>query len=68
VLCVTIDNPSFNTISSTVHQGLKEAIETADADHGVKMILIVGADANLIADANIREFGQVPQPLSLPSA
>ena len=66
VLCITIGNPPVNAISSAVRRGLKEAIEAADADGTVKAILIVGEGANFVAGADIREFGQAPQPPSLP--
>ncbi|SFM58352.1 3-hydroxyacyl-CoA dehydrogenase NAD-binding domain-containing protein [Variovorax sp. OV329] len=66
VLCITIDNPPVNAISSAVRRGLKEAVEAADADAAVKAILIVGEGANFVAGADIREFGQAPQPPSLP--
>ncbi len=66
VLCISIDNPPVNAISSAVRRGLKEAVEAADADAGVKAILIVGEGANFVAGADIREFGQAPQPPSLP--
>ncbi|MFT4266209.1 MAG: 3-hydroxyacyl-CoA dehydrogenase NAD-binding domain-containing protein [Xenophilus sp.] len=66
VLCITVDNPPVNAISSAVRRGLKEAVEAADADAGVKAILLVGEGANFVAGADIREFGQAPQPPSLP--
>ena len=66
VAVVTITNPPVNAISSAVRRGLKESVEAADADVGVKAILIVGEGANFVAGADIREFGQAPQPPSLP--
>ncbi|MEJ8825366.1 3-hydroxyacyl-CoA dehydrogenase NAD-binding domain-containing protein [Variovorax humicola] len=66
VQCITIDNPPVNAISSAVRRGLKEAVEAADVDASVKAILIVGEGANFVAGADIREFGQAPQPPSLP--
>ncbi|WP_213954867.1 3-hydroxyacyl-CoA dehydrogenase NAD-binding domain-containing protein [Variovorax sp. dw_954] len=66
VLCITIDNAPVNAISSAVRRGLKEAVEAADADAAVKAILIVGEGATFVAGADIREFGQAPQPPSLP--
>ena len=66
IAVVTIANPPVNAISSAVRRGLKEAVEAADADDGVKAILIVGEGANFVAGADIREFGQAPQPPSLP--
>jgi len=66
IACITVDNPPVNAISSAVRRGLKEAVEAADADAGVKAILLVGEGANFVAGADIREFGQAPQPPSLP--
>jgi len=66
VAVVTITNPPVNVLSTAVRRGLKEAIETADADAGVKAILIVGNGGNFVAGADIREFGQAPQPPGLP--
>ncbi|MEJ8848250.1 3-hydroxyacyl-CoA dehydrogenase NAD-binding domain-containing protein [Variovorax rhizosphaerae] len=66
VQCITIANPPVNAISSAVRRGLKAAIEAADADACVKAIVIVGEGANFVAGADIREFGQAPQPPSLP--
>ncbi|MEJ8857487.1 3-hydroxyacyl-CoA dehydrogenase NAD-binding domain-containing protein [Variovorax robiniae] len=66
VLCITIANPPVNAISSAVRRGLKAAVEAADADAGVKGIVIVGEGGNFVAGADIREFGQAPQPPSLP--
>ena len=66
VLRITIDNPPVNAISSAVRRELKAAIEAADADPAAKAILIVGEGANFVAGADIREFGQAPQPPSLP--
>lgn len=65
VLCITIDNAPVNAISSAVRRGLQVAVEAADADAAVQAIVIVGQGPNFIAGADIREFGQVPQPPSL---
>ncbi|MFP5477438.1 MAG: 3-hydroxyacyl-CoA dehydrogenase NAD-binding domain-containing protein [Gammaproteobacteria bacterium] len=66
VLQITVDNPPVNALSAAVRRGLLAAIEAADADPQVKAVLIVGHGANFIAGADIREFGQTPQPPSLP--
>ena len=66
VLCITIDNPPVNAISTAVRRGLQEAIEAADADGTAKAILIVGEGSNFVAGADIREFGKEPQPPFLP--
>ena len=64
VLEVTIDNPPVNALSVRVRRGLLAAIEAAEADVLVRVVLLVGKGANFIAGADIREFGQAP---SLPS-
>ncbi len=66
VFVVTIDNPPVNALGVDVRRGLVAAIEAAEADAGAKAVLIVGAGRNFIAGADIREFGQTPQPPSLP--
>jgi len=66
VLLVTIDNPPVNALSAAVRRGLLEAIKAAEADAAVRAVLFVGAGTQFIAGADIREFGQAPQPPSLP--
>ncbi|MDR5753360.1 MULTISPECIES: 3-hydroxyacyl-CoA dehydrogenase NAD-binding domain-containing protein [unclassified Caballeronia] len=66
VLVVTVDNPPVNALGVDVRRGLSAAIERADEDSGVQAILIVGAGRNFIGGADIREFGKLPMPPSLP--
>ena len=66
IACVRIDNPPVNALSTAVRQGLMKAIEDADANPEVHAVLIHGAGKAFIAGADIREFGQAPQPPSLP--
>ncbi|MBT2322062.1 enoyl-CoA hydratase/isomerase family protein [Variovorax paradoxus] len=66
VLVVTIDNPPVNALGVDVRRDLVAAIDAAEADGAVAAVLIVGAGRNFIAGADIREFGQQPQPPSLP--
>jgi 3-hydroxyacyl-CoA dehydrogenase len=66
VFVVTIDNPPVNALGVEVRRGLVAAIDAAEADSGAAAVLIVGAGRNFIAGADIREFGQAPQPPSLP--
>ena len=66
VFVATIDNPPVNALGVDVRRGLVAAIEAADADDNAAAVLIVGAGRNFIAGADIREFGQTPQPPSLP--
>jgi 3-hydroxyacyl-CoA dehydrogenase len=66
VLVVTVDNPPVNALGVDVRRGLSAAIERADEDSGVQAVLIVGAGRNFIGGADIREFGKLPMPPSLP--
>jgi 3-hydroxyacyl-CoA dehydrogenase len=66
VLVVTVDNPPVNALSAAVRQGLLAAIEAAEADASVRALLLVGRGRGFIAGADIREFGQAPQPPALP--
>jgi len=66
VLLVTIDHPPVNALGVDVRRALAAAIDAAQADDAVAAVLIVGAGRNFIAGADIREFGQPPQPPALP--
>ena len=66
VLVVSVDNPPVNALGADVRRGLLDAIDGAQADDAVAVVLIVGAGRNFIAGADIREFGKPPQPPSLP--
>lgn len=65
VACIVMDNPPVNAISAAVRRGLLRAVESADADHAVRAIVIVGAGGSFAAGADIREFGRTPQPPGL---
>ena len=66
VLVVTINNPPVNALSSEVRRQLQAAIIAANSDQNVKAILLIGANNNFIAGADIREFGKPPAPPQLP--
>ncbi|QYY29016.1 enoyl-CoA hydratase/isomerase family protein [Cupriavidus pinatubonensis] len=66
VQVITICNPPVNALGVAVRQGLKQAIEQAEADAGVRAVLVVGEGKAFIAGADIREFGKPPMPPSLP--
>ncbi len=66
VLVVSVDNPPVNALGMDVRRGLVAAIDAAQADATVAAVLLVGAGRNFIAGADIREFGQPPQPPALP--
>ncbi|WER48128.1 3-hydroxyacyl-CoA dehydrogenase NAD-binding domain-containing protein [Cupriavidus sp. WKF15] len=66
VQVISICNPPVNALGVAVRQGLKQAIEQAQADAGVRAVLVVGEGKAFIAGADIREFGKPPMPPSLP--
>lgn len=66
ILVITLDHPPVNALSADVRRDLAAAIEAAQADADVRAVLLVGADKNFIAGADIREFGKPPKPPALP--
>ncbi len=52
----------MNALSATVRDGIKRAIEAADADGAVKAIVLICAGRTFIAGADISEFGKPPAP------
>src|SRR5574337_470613 len=65
VMVVTVHNPPVNALSVAVRRGLCGAIEAAQADPAVRGVLLLGEERGFIAGADIREFGQAPQPPAL---
>ncbi len=65
IAVVTVDNPPVNALGTAVRQGLFKAMEEIDADAGIKAAIIIGAGRTFPAGADIREFGQAPQPPAL---
>ena len=66
VAILRINNPPVNALSVAVRQGLEEGITRAEADSGIKAVLIVGEGRAFIAGADITEFGKPPMPPALP--
>ena len=56
VAVVTIDNPPVNALSPGVPEGLKAAIEQANADTEVRAIIVIGAGRTFIAGGDVHEF------------
>ncbi|WP_281993317.1 3-hydroxyacyl-CoA dehydrogenase NAD-binding domain-containing protein [Sulfitobacter geojensis] len=62
-----IQNPPVNALSQAVRQGLWDAMDRAEADEGVRAVLIVGEGRAFIAGADITEFGKPPMEPNLPA-
>ncbi|MDF3415931.1 3-hydroxyacyl-CoA dehydrogenase [Sulfitobacter sp. M57] len=66
IAVLRIQNPPVNALSQAVRQGLWDAMDRAEADDGVRAVLIVGAGRAFIAGADITEFGKPPMEPHLP--
>jgi 3-hydroxyacyl-CoA dehydrogenase len=66
VAVLRIQNPPVNALSHAVREGLVAGMAQAEADTGVKAVLIVGEGRAFIAGADITEFGKTPLEPYLP--
>ncbi|MDW3224397.1 MAG: 3-hydroxyacyl-CoA dehydrogenase NAD-binding domain-containing protein [Paracoccaceae bacterium] len=66
VAVLRLQNPPVNALSHAVRQGLMAGMDRAEADVGVKAVLLVGAGRAFIAGADIKEFGKTPLEPHLP--
>ncbi len=66
IAVLRIRNPPVNALSQAVRQGLSDAMDRAEAEAGVRAVLIVGEGRAFIAGADITEFGKPPQEPFLP--
>ena len=67
VLIILSNNPPVNALSTPVRRGLVDAIAEAEADEGVRAIVIACEGQTFFAGADITEFGKPPQQPWLPS-
>ena len=58
---VTVNNPPVNAMSPGVPKGIVQGVAQANADDGVKAIVLIGAGRGFIAGADIRYFS-LPWP------
>ncbi|MEZ5716666.1 MAG: 3-hydroxyacyl-CoA dehydrogenase NAD-binding domain-containing protein [Paracoccaceae bacterium] len=65
IAVVTVMNPPVNALGTAVRQGLFKAMEEIDADPAIKAAIVIGDGRTFPAGADIREFGQAPQPPAL---
>ena len=65
IAVVTVENPPVNALGAAVRQGLYKAMEEIDTDDAIKAAIIIGSGRTFPAGADIREFGQPPQPPGL---
>ncbi len=68
IAVLSIQNPPVNALSQAVRAGLVARVAQAEAEEGVRAVLITGAGRAFIAGADITEFGKPPMEPSLPDA
>jgi 3-hydroxyacyl-CoA dehydrogenase len=66
VAVITLNNPPVNGLGFDTRKGVVGGIEKAEADSGVKAIVITGAGKAFSGGADIREFGK-PAALAEPN-
>lgn len=66
IAVLTVQNPPVNALSQAVRQGLWDGMDRAEADKGVRAVLIVGDGRAFFAGADITEFGKPPMQPHLP--
>ncbi len=66
IAILTVQNPPVNALSQAVREGLWDRMAQAEADDGVRAVLIVGEGRAFFAGADITEFGKPPKEPHLP--
>ncbi|MBT5240426.1 MAG: 3-hydroxyacyl-CoA dehydrogenase [Rhodospirillaceae bacterium] len=66
IAVLVIDNPPVNALSQQVRQAIRESITAAEADDGVKAVVIACTGRTFSAGADIREFDAPVKDPSLP--
>ncbi len=67
VAVLTVKNPPVNALSQAVRQGLWDGMDRAEADAGVRAVVIVGEGRAFFAGADITEFGKPLVEPNLPA-
>ncbi len=65
VAIVTLDSPPVNALSIAVRTAVAEGVKAAEADPGVKAIVLIGAGRGFSGGADITEFTKPPMSPSL---
>ena len=67
IAVIRVNNPPVNALSVALRQGLWAAMDQAEADEGVRAVVLVGEGRAFIAGADITEFGKPPADPWLPT-
>ncbi len=63
---VELDNPPVNAIGQAQRQGLMEALDWVEGQHGLERVVLTGAGKTFCAGGDAREFDGPPLPPHLP--
>lgn len=66
VALIRLDNPPMNGLAHWARQEIVAGVERAEADAGVKAIVLIGSDSMFSSGADIKEFG-TPKMLAEPN-
>jgi 3-hydroxyacyl-CoA dehydrogenase len=66
VAVLTLDNPPVNSLGHELRAGIVSALARANADPGIRAIVLIGSGAGFSGGADIREFG-TPKALAHPN-
>jgi len=66
IAILKLDNPPVNSLGHELREALVAALERANADPGIKALVLIGSGAGFSGGADIREFG-TPKALAHPN-
>ena len=66
VAVVRLENPPVNSLGLELRQAIVDAVERANSDSSVKVIVLIGSGAGFSGGADIREFG-TPKATTYPN-
>jgi 3-hydroxyacyl-CoA dehydrogenase len=66
IAILKLDNPPVNSLGHELREALVAALERANADPGIKALVLIGSGAGFSGGADIREFG-TPKAVAHPN-
>ncbi|MGC9371286.1 MAG: enoyl-CoA hydratase/isomerase family protein, partial [Paracoccaceae bacterium] len=65
IVGISVNNPPANALGPAVRQALWDALETAEADPGLRVVLIEAEGPNFSTGTDVTEDGAAPAPPTL---
>jgi 3-hydroxyacyl-CoA dehydrogenase len=66
IAVLTLDNPPVNSLGHELREALVSGLGRANADPGIKAVVLIGSGAGFSGGADIREFG-TPKAIAYPN-